>query len=108
MKSISEFNDIKVNIAEYINVINDRFNTFIDPNIDNLLILVNEKENWFSIFLIREIHISALTTISIENRITRVLPRGGVESDFNTFLSLSRKHDNDRPGILYYNSDTYN
>jgi hypothetical protein len=45
MKSISEFNDIKINTAEYANVIDDRFNIFIDLNIDNLLILINGKEN---------------------------------------------------------------
>ncbi len=45
VKPISEFNDIKVNIAEYTNVINDRFNIFIDFNIDNLLILIDGREN---------------------------------------------------------------
>ena len=103
MKFISEFNDINVNTAEYANVINNRFNIFIDLNIDNLLILIDEREDWFFIFL-RGIHVSALATISIKNRITRVLPRGDVESDFNTLPFLSREHDNDRPGVLYYNS----
>jgi len=35
-------------------------------------------------------YVSALATVSIENRIARVLSRGGAESDFNTFPSLSR------------------
>ena len=45
VKPIDEFNDIKVNIIEYADVIDDRFNTFIDPNIDSLLILVDGREN---------------------------------------------------------------
>ena len=45
VKPINEFNGIKVNIAEYTNVINDRFNIFIDFNIDNLLILIDGREN---------------------------------------------------------------
>jgi hypothetical protein len=44
VKPISEFNDIKVNTAEYADVINDRFDTFIDLNIDSLLVLVNGKK----------------------------------------------------------------
>jgi len=45
VKLISEFNDINVDIAEYTDVINNRFNIFIDPNTDSLLILINKKEN---------------------------------------------------------------
>src|SRR6266511_4534048 len=37
VKLISEFNDINVNIVEYADVIDDRFNIFIDPNIDSFL-----------------------------------------------------------------------
>jgi len=33
-----------------------------------------------------------------------MLPRENVKSDFNTLLSLSREHDNDRSGVLYYNN----
>jgi len=107
VKPIGEFNDIKVNIVEYTNVIDDRFDIFIDSNIDSLLVLVDGIEDWFSVFLIRGIYVSALVTVSIENRIARVLPREGVESDFNIFFFLSRKHDDDRPGVLYYSSDIY-
>jgi len=45
VKPISEFNDIKVNTVEYADVINNRFNTFIDFNVDNFLILVNGRED---------------------------------------------------------------
>ena len=45
VKSISEFNDIDVNITEYADVINNRFNIFIDPNTDNLLVLIDERED---------------------------------------------------------------
>jgi hypothetical protein len=50
VKSIGEFNDIKINITEYADVIDDRFNIFIDLNIDNLLISVNGKKINFSYF----------------------------------------------------------
>ena len=106
VKPINEFNGIKINIAEYTDVINDRFNIFIDPNIDNLLILVDGRENWFFVSLIWEIHVFILATIFIENRITRILPRGNVKSNFNTLPPFSRKHDDDRPGISHYNNDT--
>ncbi len=43
VKLISEFNDIKVNIVEYADVINDWFNIFIDFNIDSLLVLVDGR-----------------------------------------------------------------
>jgi hypothetical protein len=108
VKFISEFNDIKVDITEYINVIDDRFNIFIDFNIDNFLIPINGRENWFFVFLIREIHVSILATISIENRITRILSRENAEFDFNIFLSLSRKHDDDRSDISYYSNNICN
>jgi hypothetical protein len=45
VKPIGEFNDIEVDTAEYADVINDRFNIFIDFNIDSLLVLVNGREN---------------------------------------------------------------
>jgi len=45
VKLISEFNDIDVNITEYADVINNRFNIFIDPNTDNLLVLIDERED---------------------------------------------------------------
>ncbi len=35
-------------------------------------------------------HVSVLVTVSAENRITRVLPRGNTKSDFNTLPPLSR------------------
>jgi hypothetical protein len=45
VKPISEFNDIKIDTAEYADVIDDRFNTFIDLNIDSFLVSVNGKKN---------------------------------------------------------------
>jgi len=45
VKLISEFNDINVNIVEYADVIDDRFNIFIDPNIDSFLVLVDGRED---------------------------------------------------------------
>jgi hypothetical protein len=45
VKPIGEFNDIKINTAEYADVIDDRFNAFIDPNIDSLLVLVDGRED---------------------------------------------------------------
>jgi len=45
VKPISEFNGIEVNIVEYTDVINDRFDIFIDPNIDSLLISVDGRED---------------------------------------------------------------
>ena len=45
VKLINEFNDINVNIAEYVNVINNRFNIFINLNTDSLLVLVDGRED---------------------------------------------------------------
>ncbi len=42
---ISEFNKININTAEYANVLNDWFNIFINPNIDSLLVLIDESED---------------------------------------------------------------
>jgi hypothetical protein len=41
----SESNEINVNIAEYANVLNDRFNIFVNPNTDSLLIPIDGNEN---------------------------------------------------------------
>ncbi len=48
--SISEFNEININIVEYTNVLDDRFNIFINLNNNNLLILINESEDWLFVF----------------------------------------------------------
>ncbi len=45
VKPINEFNNINVDTIEYADVINNQFNTFIDPNTDNLLILIDGREN---------------------------------------------------------------
>jgi hypothetical protein len=41
----SEFNEININIAEYTNVLNDRFNIFINLNTDSLLIPIDGDED---------------------------------------------------------------
>jgi hypothetical protein len=41
----SESNEINVNIAEYANVLDDRFNIFINPNTDNFLIPIDGNED---------------------------------------------------------------
>jgi hypothetical protein len=46
----SESNEININIAEYANVLDDRFNIFINLNIDNFLVLMNGDEDWLSVF----------------------------------------------------------
>jgi hypothetical protein len=41
----SESNEININTAEYANVLNDRFNIFINLNTDSLLIPIDGDEN---------------------------------------------------------------
>jgi hypothetical protein len=41
----SESNEINVDIAEYANVFDDRFNIFINPNTDSFLILIDGDED---------------------------------------------------------------
>jgi hypothetical protein len=45
IKSINEFNNINVDTAEYADIINNRFNIFIDLNTDSLLISINERKD---------------------------------------------------------------
>jgi len=45
VKPINEFNDIDVDIVEYTDVINNRFDIFIDFNVDSLLVPINERED---------------------------------------------------------------
>jgi hypothetical protein len=45
VKPINESNDINVNTAEYADVIDNRFDIFIDLTIDSLLVLMNGREN---------------------------------------------------------------
>ena len=45
VKPISEFNGIEIDTAEYADVIDDRFDTFIDPNVDSLLVPVDGRED---------------------------------------------------------------
>lgn len=42
----SESNEINIDTAEYANVLNDRFNIFINLNPDSLLILIDGDEDW--------------------------------------------------------------
>jgi hypothetical protein len=41
----NEFNEININIAEYANVLDDRFNIFINLNTDSLLIPIDGDED---------------------------------------------------------------
>ena len=42
---ISESNKIDVDIVEYANVFDDRFNIFINSNTDSFLVLIDKNED---------------------------------------------------------------
>ena len=103
----SESNEIDVDTAEYANVLDDRFDIFVNPNTDSLLIPIDGDEDWLLgegddlmlsstlLWIVSipgsGIYVFALITVSIENRIAQISLRRGVEFDFDILLFFSRK-----------------